>query len=91
MCSLYWNLNTKLTCPDCGKESLWNLQTHFMGDFGSCINKYKLDQKVDELKDVTVSLDGKEEGFCGHCSQCHKFFDFGGEINNGKVTKVFFI
>ncbi len=70
---------------------MWNLQTHFMGDFGSCIDRYKLGQEVDELKGVTVSLNGKEEGFCGSCSHCHKFFDLGGEIDKGKVIKVFFV
>ena len=90
MCSAYWNLNTKLNCPACGKNGLWNLQTHFMGDFGSCLNQYKLGQKIKELSNATVSLDG-EEGFCGDCPYCKKFFDLGGEINKGKVVKVFFL
>lgn len=91
MCSAYWNLNTELVCPKCGKKDLWNLQTHFMGDFGSCVNEYKLGQKVKELKNLTQILDGKNEGFCSSCSCCKKSFDLGAEIKMGKVVKVFFV
>ena len=91
MCSAYWSLKTELSCPKCEKTDVWDLQTHFMGEFGSCINEYKLGQKVEELKNVTVSLDGKNESFCGSCSGCNKFFELGAEINKGKVTKVFFV
>lgn len=91
MCSRYWNLNTKLKCPYCGKASLWNLQTHFMGDFGSCLNEYKLNEKVDELKGTTITLDGKIDDFIGDCTYCNKFFDLGAVIKEGKVKRVYFL
>ncbi|KKQ41849.1 MAG: hypothetical protein US60_C0028G0004 [Microgenomates group bacterium GW2011_GWC1_37_8] len=90
MCSMYWNLNTKLKCPNCGKSSLWNLQTHFLGDYGSCLNEYKLKEKVNELSNTSVTLDGKNDNFIGDCPNCDKFFDLGAEIVDGKVEKVFF-
>lgn len=91
MCSKYWNLNTNIKCPKCGKQSMWNLQTHFMGDDGSCVNEYKLGEKVKELKGVSVLLDGKNDDFIGSCPQCEKFFDFGSNIVKGRVNKVFIL
>lgn len=88
---MYWNLNTRLKCPNCGKVSLWNLQTHFMGEVGSCLNNYKLKEKVEELKGVSVLLDGRIDDFIGDCEYCDKFFDLGGEIKDGKVEKVSFL
>lgn len=91
MCSQYWNLNTKVKCPNCGKTRVWNLQTHFMGDIGSCVNEYKLGEKVDELDTVSVVLDGTNDDFIGDCPNCDKFFDFGAEIVEGKVERVFIL
>lgn len=91
MCTMYWNLNTKMRCPSCGKASLWNLQTHFMGDFGSCVNVYKLDENVAELEGITLVLDGKIDDFIGDCPECGKFFDLGAKIVKGRVTKVWFL
>lgn len=88
MCSQYWNLNTQITCPHCNKTDVWNLQTHFMGDFGSCINEYSLGEKVAELGDMSVTLDGKLDSFIGECESCEKFFDFGAKIVKGKVMTV---
>lgn len=91
MCSQYWNLNTRLKCPNCGKARLWNLQTHFMGDFGSCLNEYKLKEKVEELKGVSLILDGRIDDFIGDCPNCDKFFNLGAEIINGKIEKIFIL
>lgn len=65
------------------------MQTHFMGDFGSCINRYKLGETVPELKRVSVILDGENDDLIGDCPSCDAFFNFGAEINKGKVTKLF--
>ena len=91
MCSMYWNLNTRIICPECRKKELWNLQTHFMGDYGSCINNYKLKENIPELKKVSVILDGRIDDFIGDCSNCGKFYDFGAEIIEGKVMKVWIL
>jgi len=91
VCSRYWNLNTKVKCPNCGNKSVWNLQTHFMGDFGSCLNEYKLNEKVKELGNMSVTLDGNNDDFIGDCDDCGKFFDFGAEIKEGMVDKVYLL
>lgn len=80
-----------MKCPKCGKQGMWNLQTHFMGDFGSCVNEYKLGEKVEELKGVSVLLDGKNDDFIGDCPHCGKFFDLGANIIKGRVEKVFIL
>lgn len=90
MCSQYWNLKAKLTCPSCGKSKMWEVQTHFMGDYGSCLNYYKLGEKIEELGNMTITLDGKLDDFIGQCSTCGKFFDLGAEIIDGKVEKLLF-
>lgn len=91
MCGMYWNLNTKIKCPACGKTTLWNLQTHFMGDLGSCGHNYKLNQKIHELKGVNVVLDGRIDDFIGDCEKCERLFDVGAEIVKGKVVKVWIL
>lgn len=91
MCACYWNLNTTMTCPSCKKESEWNLQTHFMGDFGSFAHVYNLNQKIPELKGIDVVLDGRIDDFIGDCENCDKFFDVGAEIVKGKVTRVWIL
>ena len=91
MCASYWNLDTKMKCPNCGKTSIWNLQTHFMGYLGSFSHNYKLNAAIPELKEVSVILDGRIDDFIGDCPKCEKFFDLGAEIINGKVVKVWIL
>lgn len=91
MCAMYWNLNAKIVCPYCGKRSLWNLQTHFMGDFGSFEHEYKLGEDVPELKSVSVVLDGRIDDFIGDCIKCGRFYDVGAEIVEGKVKRVWIL
>ena len=88
---MYWNLNTKMKCPGCGKISLWNLQTHFMGKYGSYRHNYKLKQRIPELRGTTVLLDGKIDDFAGDCIECNRFFDIGAEIVNGSVERIFIL
>jgi hypothetical protein len=91
MCSAYWNLTAVVKCPDCKKAAIWNLQTHFMGDFGSCVHEYKLGEEVIELKGVTVLLDGGIEDFIGNCPLCGALYDVGGEIVDGRIKRVFIL
>lgn len=74
MCSMYWNLSAKITCPNCGEKEKWSLSTHFMGDVGSCSNEYNLREDVKELKGVSVLLDGRIDDFVGDCPKCEKIF-----------------
>ena len=91
MCSMYWTLDVKVKCPKCGRDRMWDLQTHFMGYPGSCMHHYKLDEKIDELEDVSVVLDGRIDDFIGDCPNCDAKFDLGAEIANGTVKRVFIL
>ncbi len=88
---MYWNLDTKIKCPGCGKTTLWNLQTHFMGDWGSYSHVYKLGEEIPELEGVNVALDGRIDEFKGDCEKCGRLFTIGADIVEGKVTKVWIL
>jgi hypothetical protein len=89
MCSAYWNLtNVRFTCPNCGEDETDTLQTHFMGETGSCANYYALGEVVPELEVVSVTLDGKNDGLIGKCDSCDTFIDFGAIIDAGRVIAV---
>lgn len=104
MCSMYWTLLVNgLWCPTCGGRGRgrtrvvntladaapeWELQTHFMGEPGSCVNYYRLGQAVPELKGVTVRLDGTNDDFVGSCPHCDAFLLFGAEILRSVVVAV---
>lgn len=91
MCSMYWTLNANITCPKCSHNYNGELQTHFMGEIGSCMNYYNLNQSVDELKGVSVVLDGRNDSFIDECPKCNEFNDYGAKITKGKVKKVWAI
>jgi hypothetical protein len=90
MCSAYWNLIATWTCPKCGHENAdSNLQTHWMGDSGSCSNRYRLGEPVAELEGIASAvLNGKNDDFIASCDDCHEFIDLGGRIENGTVVEV---
>jgi hypothetical protein len=56
-----------------------------MGDVGSCSNYYKLFERVEELRNMTVSLDSD---FSAICPKCKKWFDCGAEIKDGVVVST---
>jgi hypothetical protein len=89
MCSRYWYLNASMQCPACGKETMWDFTTHFLGDVGSYEHAYRLGEAVDELKGVTVLLDGRINALTGECPHCEAVCDSGAEIVEGKVVRVF--
>lgn len=91
MCANYWNLETTIKCPNCKKGSTWELQTHFMGgETGTmCVDRYKINDLVPPLRNMTITLDGKNDDFIGGCKHCKKYFDYGATIENGRVTGVF--
>lgn len=60
-----------------------------MGDGGSYNHEYELGEAVDELKGVTVLLDGRIDALTGECPYCEVVFDVGADIVDGKVTRVF--
>lgn len=86
MCSAYWTItDINFTCPSCKEVSVIDLQTHFMGEVGSCSNYYKLFEHVPELRNMSVTL---EDDFIGDCPKCKNFFDFGAEISDGMVIST---
>jgi hypothetical protein len=90
MCSSYWNLkNVGFTCPECGALTSDDLQTHFMGVVGSCMNDYAIGQPIPELAGVSVTLgkDGPDD-LIGRCLECDAMIDFGARIENGVVVEV---
>lgn len=87
MCSMYWNLTADVK-PPCGHESpAANLQTHFMGEAGSCVNNYKLGQLVGELEGYFGGLP-KEDWLIGKCNVCGKYFEVDALVENGAVVAL---
>lgn len=67
---MYWNIKAEVACPRCGKVEERELQTHWMGEIGSCLNHYRLGEKVEELKGVTAAvLDGTNDDFITNCRE----------------------
>lgn len=89
MCSQYWNLTAPVKCLKCGEEHDWELQTHFQGEMGSCVNFYDVGEQVPELHGIQAAvLDGGNDDFIGACPACHAWADVGAEIKNGAVVRV---
>lgn len=88
VCSAYWNLEAQVSCRKCGHVYTDDLQTHFMGEWGSCENYYEIDEPVEELKGVSVILNGENDDFISICPECKEAGDFGAEIVQGKVVRV---
>ena len=71
MCSEYWNLNTEITCPHCGVTAELNLQTHWMGDYGSCVNNYRLGDPIAELNGIADAvMDSSDGGYDDFITTC---------------------
>jgi hypothetical protein len=89
MCSRYWNLKATFVCPACGASAEDELQTHWLGDDGSCINHYRLGDKAYELRGIKLAVvDGSQDDFIGHCDQCGAWIDFGARIEDEAVVDV---
>jgi len=59
-----------------------------MGESGSCINRYALNEPVEELSGIASAvLDGSNDDFITGCEKCG-YFDAGGRIENGCVIEV---
>lgn len=88
MCSQYWNLTADIAAP-CGHEvKQANLQTHFMGEYGSCSNYYNLGDQVPELRDYTGFIAGDPDGLIGDCDKCDGWFTVNVEAQAGRVVRV---
>ena len=89
MCSSYWTLKAVVECPKCHKTQPMEMQTHFMGEPGSCLNTYEMYQLIPELQGVSVELDGRIDDFITTCPQpCDYTFLVGAIIEKGAVVRV---
>ena len=83
MCSQYWNLRAKVTCPKCVEVYTDQLQTHFMGVVNSCTHDYKVGERVSELGDYSGEIE-----FSACCPDCDHFFQVVGVAKDGRVRSV---
>lgn len=94
MCSMYWNLMADVACPKCGTVERRELQTHWMGEVGSCTNRYELGQAVEELQGIEGAVVPNDELFITTCQTCPTensngfFFHCGAMIEYGAVVRV---
>lgn len=89
MCSAYWTLQSvTFRCPYCGADNSGDLQTHFMGEPGSCLNYYRMGQPVTELRGIGAATVQPAQGFIGKCDACGEYPEFGADIEFGAVVKV---
>lgn len=92
MCTAYWSLNVRVTCPACGTEADDSLQTHFMGEFMSCDKFYELGEPVAELAGfsgiVKPPLDDFIGGNCETDGCRADYVIYGFEVADGRVMKV---
>ena len=89
MCSSYWTLKAVVECPKCHKTQPMEMQSHFMGEPGSCLNTYEMYQLIPELQGVSVELDGRIDDFITTCPQpCDYTFLVGAIIEKGAVVRV---
>lgn len=86
MCSMYWNLNVDGTAP-CGHEINHPLQTHFMGEPGSCVGYYNVGDVVPELEGFTGNLP-EDDRLAGECDECDQFYEFDAVIEQGRVVRL---
>ena len=94
MCSAYWNLvsgDAPAFSMPCGGTSD-ELQTHFMGEAGSCGNYYRVGEPVDELEGISVAHLPNDENdqLIGSCREHNgkHFALFDAEIVEGRVVRV---
>ena len=65
MCSSYWTISDTLTCPTCGEQGKWEIQTHEFGQVGSCVNFYVIGDTPEELVGCDVVI--VEDSWCPEC------------------------
>ena len=86
MCSMYWTLIAEITCPRCKKEQEQEMQTHSFGDIGSCVNYYKIGDKIEELQQVKSGEITKL--FSGECKLCKADFVVDAKIKDSRIVEI---
>ena len=84
----YWTLLTDVTCPHCGTEYKGEFQVYFMGETGSNVHSYRMNQPVAELHGLSGRQ--REMRFMGVCpnGKCREWDDWRFEVEDGKVVRV---
>lgn len=90
MCSQYWTVKFEYQCHFCGSRQSGGLQTHFMGDFGSCANYYDVGERVQELRGIEAATlgEGFEDDFISVCANCRGVTDWGARIEDEAVVEL---
>jgi len=94
MCSQYWNLIAEVECPECHTKEEIELQTHWMGEVGSYVNRYHLGEKVQELRGIKEAvLDGTTNDLVGDCpnEECEAWLNVGARIKDEAVTEIWIL
>ena len=84
----YWTLLADVTCPHCENESEGEFQVYFMGEAGSNVHSYRMNQPVAELHGLSGRQ--REMQFMGVCpnGECREWDDWRFEVEDGKVVRV---
>ena len=90
MCSMYWTVKAEAPCPECGSRRMRELQTHWLGEIGSCLNVYALGEPVLELEGIrTAVIDGLgDRAFVDSCEDCKAFTHYGGRVEDESIVEV---
>jgi hypothetical protein len=90
MCCEYWTLRVDYDCPLCGSHEKGELQTHWMGDLGSCLDRYEIGQRVVQLHGIEAATLGEvgPDDFISICRSCRAFIDWGARIEDESVVSV---
>ena len=92
MCSAFWNLEVPaLICPYCGGKVCENLQTHFRGEIGDCLQNYHIDEKIPNLIGLTGRLAEMGDSLCSVCEDCNHYLDYDAVIRKGIIIGVEFL
>jgi hypothetical protein len=85
---MYWSLITTFECPCCGAtNSDAELQTHWLGDIGSCLNRYRIGDRVAELRGITAAhMEG--DSFVARCSACDCWLSYGAEVKDEAIISI---
>ncbi len=74
----------------CGSSEDGELQTHWMGDLGSCLDYFELGAPIPQLRGIeaaTLGQDGPDD-FISICRLCGGLIDWGARIEDERVVRV---
>ena len=84
---MYWTLKAPAVCPSCDEVETVEMQTHWMGEVGSCLNTYDLGQPIAELEGFSGWMP-PDESFIARCGKCQTWFDVRALFQDGAATQL---